>query len=49
MPRREGDPASLVADNTKAKSVLGWEPKNTLEYSIETAYKWEKVISARSV
>ena len=45
MPRREGDPASLVADNTKAKSVLGWEPKNTLEYSIETAYKWEKYLN----
>lgn len=47
MPRRAGDPASLVADNRKAKSVLGWEPKNTLEYSIETAYKWEAVISAK--
>lgn len=46
MPRREGDPASLVADNTKAKSVLGWEPKNTLEYSIETAYKWEKHLNS---
>ena len=47
MPRRAGDPASLVADNRKAKEVLGWEPKNTLEYSIETAYKWEAVISAK--
>ena len=47
MPRRVGDPASLVADNRKAKEVLGWEPKNTLEYSIETAYKWEAVISAK--
>ena len=47
MPRRAGDPASLVADNRKAKEVLGWEPQNTLEYSIETAYKWEAVISAK--
>ena len=40
MPRRAGDPASLVADNTKAKTVLGWIPKNTLEDSIKTAYSW---------
>ena len=38
MPRREGDPASLVADNTKAKKVLGWRPEHTLEDSIKTAY-----------
>lgn len=38
MPRREGDPASLVADNTKAKKVLGWRPEHSLEDSIKTAY-----------
>ena len=38
MPRREGDPASLVADNTKAKTILGWNPAHTLEDSIKTAY-----------
>ena len=42
MPRREGDPASLVADNTKAKRILGWNPKKTLEDSIKSAYAWEK-------
>src|SRR5574344_1237358 len=41
-PRRAGDPASLVADNSKAKNILGWEPKHTLEDSIKTAYKWEE-------
>ncbi len=40
-PRREGDPAELVADNTKAREVLGWTPKNDLKYSIKTAYEWE--------
>ncbi|MBD5401520.1 UDP-glucose 4-epimerase GalE [bacterium] len=39
--RREGDPASLVADNSKAKSVLGWNPEKTLENSVDSAYKWE--------
>ena len=41
MPRREGDPAILVADNTKAKNELGWEPKNSFEPSVKTAYEWE--------
>jgi len=41
MPRRRGDPAVLVADNSKAKDVLGWEPRHSLRDSIETAYAWE--------
>ena len=44
MPRRPGDPAVLVADNTKAKSILNWEPKRTLRQSIESAYQWEKIL-----
>jgi len=39
--RRPGDPAVLIADNTKAKRVLGWEPRRTLDDSIRTAYQWE--------
>lgn len=31
MPRRDGDPASLIADNNKAKAVLNWHPSKTLE------------------
>ena len=42
MPRRDGDPASLVANNTKAQKELNWQPIRTLEDSINTAYKWEK-------
>ena len=45
QPRREGDPATLVADNQKAKKVLGWVPKKTLEDSIFSAYNWEKKLS----
>lgn len=41
MPRRAGDPAILVAANSKAKEVLGWNPEKTLEESIKTAYNWE--------
>ncbi len=42
MPRRQGDPAKLVADNFKAAKILGWHPEKTLEYSIKTAFEWEK-------
>ena len=44
-PRREGDPATLVADNSKAKEILDWKPANNIEYSIQTAYKWEKSLN----
>jgi|YNPMSStandDraft_2_1061718.scaffolds.fasta_scaffold00145_28 UDP-glucose 4-epimerase len=41
-PRRIGDPAILVADNTKAKKLLNWTPKYDIYQIIETAYKWHK-------
>ena len=41
IPRREGDPARLVASGEKAKTVLGWEPKITsLEDIIRSAWVW---------
>jgi UDP-glucose 4-epimerase len=41
-PRRAGDPAILVADNKKAREVLGWIPKYDLTKIIETAWEWQK-------
>ena len=41
VERRPGDPAKLYANANKAKSILKWEPKRTLEKSIKTAYDWE--------
>ncbi len=39
--RREGDPPSLVADSTKATSVLNWKPKyKELDKIIESAWRW---------
>jgi UDP-glucose 4-epimerase len=38
--RRAGDPARLVADNTKAKNVLGWSPEYNLDGIITTAWNW---------
>jgi UDP-glucose 4-epimerase len=38
--RRAGDPASLVADSTKARHVLGWQPEYTdIEDIIKTVWK----------
>ena len=40
--RREGDPAILVADNKKAKEILGWSCKHDLEEIISSAFCWFK-------
>ena len=40
--RRDGDPAKLIANSNKAKEILNWNPRRTLEDSIRTAYLWEK-------
>ena len=42
VKRREGDPAVLVADNKKAKEVLGWSPVFSIENILETAWQWHK-------
>ena len=47
--RRAGDPATLVADNQKAKEKLNWVPEKTLENSIESAYHWEKVLQGKFI
>ncbi|UDQ97537.1 UDP-glucose 4-epimerase GalE [Lentisphaerota bacterium WC36G] len=40
-PRRAGDPAFLIADSTRARKVLGWEPKyENATAVIESAWKW---------
>jgi UDP-glucose 4-epimerase len=38
--RRDGDSPALVADNAKARSVLGWEPMHDLAAIIRTAWNW---------
>lgn len=41
--RREGDPATLVADASKAKQLLGWQPEYyDLTTIIQHAWAWEK-------
>lgn len=41
--RRPGDPQELVADPSRIKRELGWEPEHSdLEEIIESAWQWEK-------
>jgi len=39
---REGDPAKLIASVEKAKRILGWQPKRTIEDSVNSLIKWYK-------
>jgi len=42
-PRREGDPAWLVASSEKAKRVLGWKPQyDRLDVIIGSAWEWHR-------
>ena len=38
--RRDGDSPALVADNAKARAVLGWAPRHDLASIVETAWNW---------
>ncbi len=43
VPRREGDPAELVANNTKIKEKMAWIPKyDNIENICKSALDWEK-------
>ena len=39
--RREGDLASVIADNNKALSLLNWKPKRNIEDMCRDGWKWE--------
>jgi UDP-glucose 4-epimerase len=36
--KREGDPATLIASNKKAKEILGWKPKKTIKEMIKSTF-----------
>jgi len=40
-PRRSGDVIAIYANNDKAKTLLGWQPKYNLQQMMATAWKWE--------
>jgi UDP-glucose 4-epimerase len=45
--RRPGDPPALIADSSKLRKDLGWQPQHDdLEYIIKTAWDWEKIFNS---
>jgi UDP-glucose 4-epimerase len=47
-PRRAGDPPLLVADATKLRTQLGWQPRHDALATIIThAHAWESKLSAQ--
>lgn len=41
-PRRAGDPAALVSNNTKIKTKMNWTPKyDSLDLICQSAFEWE--------
>ncbi len=43
-PRRPGDVIAIYANNDKAKNLLGWMPKFSLQDMMATAWKWELML-----
>ena len=47
-PRREGDPATLIADNARIRSVLGWQPAHDdLSGIVQSAWRWEQALQEK--
>jgi UDP-glucose 4-epimerase len=40
MPRRPGDPATVIASNAKAAEVLGWHPSRHLDVMVADAWEF---------
>ncbi|MEI6242327.1 MAG: UDP-glucose 4-epimerase GalE [Chlamydiota bacterium] len=48
--KRAGDPPVLVADNTKVKQILQWEPKiSSLDTILLSAWNWHNVLKKNRV
>jgi UDP-glucose 4-epimerase len=39
-PRREGDPAALIASSERIRRDLGWAPRYTLDDIVQSAWTW---------
>ncbi len=47
-PRREGDPAQIVADSRRVRETLGWQPRfDDLSVIVAHALAWEQTLSKR--
>jgi UDP-glucose 4-epimerase len=49
-PRRAGDPVTIVADSTRIRSRLGWEPRHDdLGTSVEHTLRWESMLREKNL
>jgi UDP-glucose 4-epimerase len=44
-PRRAGDVIKVYADNTKAKTLLGWQPGYDITTMMQTAWNWQQALA----
>ena len=48
-PRRDGDPAAIVAGANRVRDILGWKPQyENLDFIVETALNWERKLAKRN-
>lgn len=46
--KRAGDPAVLIADGAKAKTMLHWQPQlSDLQTIVQHAWQWEKLLASK--
>jgi UDP-glucose 4-epimerase len=49
-PRRAGDPVAIVADSTRIRSRLGWQPRHDdLATIVEHSLRWESMLRERNL
>ena len=48
VARRPGDAPCLVADNSRARDVLGWRPTRSLDEIVRSAWRWHAAELERS-
>ena len=49
-PRREGDPATLIADGSRARDTLRWLPaRSDLDTIVADAWAWERRLAAGAI
>ncbi len=49
VERRPGDPPYLIAKSDKAKNVLGWTIRYSLEDIVRTAWEWHQVLIGKKL
>jgi UDP-glucose 4-epimerase len=46
--RRAGDVTAIYSDSSKAKNILSWETKRSLEEMMASAWKWEQYLATEN-